>query len=207
MNIMDDKIYQAAFADLSRLTEYTARSHRDKTADDDGWTHEQTWRFVDGERVTLNGESYDDLIFPASAGYDVLTFEVPNDGDPATFDVGEHVHRHPVIGWRLTLDDLDGITTAGRDEIGCSKTVFGWIKGFALPDGHVVWQGRFAPDKPDPRYGKICASFDEWIGLVREAWAELIEDVEEEEQRRAEAAMPCSHCGQRKGMLDDEIPF
>ena len=88
------------------------------------------------------------------------------------------------------------------------------MSGIALPDGRVFWQGRCNSDAPDPRFGKICASFDEWIGLVREVWAEVIKRVEEDERRDLEQQLrwiemtqPCPHCGRNKNDLKDELPF
>ncbi len=98
---------RAAADDIAaRLQERTTRSWRSTPQDNPnkGWTHETRYTFVDGKTVTLNGRSVNALAFPATPGFELLRFERPEHGDPATHEIAGAIRREPIVGWILIND-------------------------------------------------------------------------------------------------------
>jgi hypothetical protein len=216
MNAIDQAIFEAAADDIARLQERTTRSWRSTPQDDpnEGWEHQTVYRFKDGETVTLNGNNASDVVLPATPGFDLLYFERPEHGDPATHEIASEIHREPVIGWTLHGDREIIIPISTSRFGGCSWNRPRTFLAISFPGGRVEWRFPW-----NPKIMQLVGGADSrdhapvpfegvegWVAAVRMVWAEQIA----ERERAAELNKPCPQCGRgggKRDLDDDDIPF
>jgi hypothetical protein len=194
---INEAIHEAACADLGNLREVrsktskleTVRNESGKADPNEGWEHRTVYVFNDGTEITLDRKSIHDLAFPATTGCDLLWFDAPEEGDPATYEI--KVERARVIGWQSRENDIEPITLSGIEH----TAWFRRYQAIAFADGHVEWL-RQNPDK------RSCAeSVEEWIAQIRVLWQQRLNL---ETQKLANVYL--LHC-RRKHVVDDELPF
>jgi hypothetical protein len=199
-NNLKSKIFHVATDDWSLLTEYRTRMRRieaNNATPEQVWEYNTTYEFADGQRVSLEATSMDEVVFPASEGFDELVFERPQNCDPQTFDIAGRIRRTPVIGWRIKDDGRQtrAYPIAPYDE---PHSVYLSDYAVTTPNGQVIG-GR--------PYAESYDSVDAWIAAIRERWAEDLRASE----RLAKESQPCGHCGRGSGRdvdhFDDDIPF
>lgn len=195
MSNIEHAVHRAAREDLERLSEQRQRSYRMESAEDPkncGWMHETTYEFKDGETVTLEAHAVNCIVFPASPGFEHVTFERWHDAEPETFNIAANLRRAPIIGWEIR-DNSEGIpepisTDSDNYQAGCYNAI-------VLPDGHI--EGRL------PAW-KAYESIDGWIESVRADWRHRLDEA----AKREEARKSCPTCGlTRDGFDDSDIPF
>jgi hypothetical protein len=90
--VINEAIHEAACADLGNLREVRSRTSKVETVKDEsgtvdhnkGWEHRTVFAFNDGTEVTLDCKGIRQLAFPATTGCDLLWFDTPEEGDPAS---------------------------------------------------------------------------------------------------------------------------
>lgn len=175
-------IHEAAIADIDNVAAYTRTTHRSETGPN-GWQHSFDYEYRDGRRVKLEGTFYDAVVFPASPGFQMLSFLRPIEGDPGTFDIEPAVHREPIIGWEIHSDEgyanVAPITTRGY----CDQRYNCYFNAVRFPDGVVEWRDPWGEaylrvEKAHGEQPGCIQSKDEaaWISKIREVWAAQIVD-------------------------------
>lgn len=212
MNDIIHAVQMAATDDLSRLNEIVSRSLRIKPVGDnphEGWSHTLTWKFSDGETVTIDQYNHGQLIVPATAGYELLQFELPDEGDAAKHDIISHTRREPIVGWLLlyTKDDCESSVSPITAERMDGSRRYNLFRAIMFPDGRVEWRSPCNVPPVNKLYGPISSSIDEWVALVRQVWPAVVQHEEEARRQREDANKPCPHCGRSSTHVDDEIPF
>lgn len=187
---VESTLYEAASADLGKLSERRTRSIQDFTKPGpNNWTHETIYEFRDGERVTLEGSSIDGVVFPATPGFEYLT--VVPDGDPQTFDIENKIKRMPVIGWQVRHYSCYSRIHPITPDYG-GTTYSHWFYAVAMPDGRIKGKRPLLD---------TYTSLEAWIAAIREYWTA-------ETQKKVEAEAPCPTCGKANSCdFDEDIPF
>ena len=72
-------IHEAAIADMDNVSAYTHTTRRSKKRPN-GWEHSCVYEYRDGRSVTLEERFHDLVIFPASPGFQMLSFFRPAEG-------------------------------------------------------------------------------------------------------------------------------
>ena len=192
---INEAIHEAACADLGNLREVRSRTSKvanvkdesGKVDHNEGWEHRTVYAFNDGTEVTLDRKGIRQLAFPATMGCDLLWFDAPEEGDPATHEI--KVERARVIGWQSRHDHISPITLSGVEHTDWRR-----YHAIAFADGHIEWLWH----NHDKRHG--AESLEEWIAQIRVLWQKRLVETQKL------AKVHFLHC-RRKPVLDDEIPF
>ncbi|HEV7253600.1 MAG TPA: hypothetical protein VGN97_10960 [Mesorhizobium sp.] len=198
MNIRH-QIHEAIVADLSNVAEHTRRTFRSDLsapADAKSWNHEIRYTFADGSAVTLNATSSDATVFPASAGFEILSFNPKPGTTPERQAIRTGFQREPVIAWIIHFDHGVIVEAVGPEESGTYGTAT--FRAIRFPSGQIQWKGPYTQADVEP----FLASEEAWIDHVLKVWA--AQHAEEQERLNSR----CRLCGARHADLHEhDLPF
>lgn len=192
-------LFELATGDLKALKEYRRRTYRAEQTDDPrlGWKDEAVYEFTDGRTLTLECSDVDDVLIPATHGYELLVFQRPEEGDPATHEIASEIGCSSVVAWNFSHHY--GVTPITTDYTGTDSS--NQYRAIRIPDGRVEWHWHSWGGDKYRRYSRLLESVEAWVEAIREDWARLKE--------RERAKRPCEHCGRPPADAydDDDIPF